>query len=73
VGLLRAAGKAAAALPLAQRCLGIKESACGEDHPEVAAALQSLAEITLDMGRWAQQAAADTCMQPSLPSVLHRK
>jgi hypothetical protein len=53
VALLRGAGKSATALPLAQRALDIKLKVLGDSHLEVALALQTVAELMSDMGRWA--------------------
>jgi hypothetical protein len=52
VALLRGAGKSATALPLAQRALDIKQKLLGDSHLEVALALQTVAELMSDMGRW---------------------
>lgn len=52
VALLRGAGKASQALPLAQRCLGVKKKSLGELHPDTAASMQVVADVMLDLGRW---------------------
>lgn len=52
VALLRGAGKASQALPLAQRCLAVKKKSLGELHPDTAASMQVVADVMLDLGRW---------------------
>ena len=54
VALLRGANKAANALPLAQRCLSIKRQLLGEGHSEVALAMQAVADVMLDLGRYGE-------------------
>lgn len=51
VALLRGAGKASQALPLAQRCLAVKKKSLGELHPDTAASMQVVADVMLDLGR----------------------
>jgi hypothetical protein len=51
VSLLRSAGKAMHALPLAQRCLAVKKKSLGELHPDTAASMQVVADVMLDLGR----------------------
>jgi tetratricopeptide (TPR) repeat protein len=48
------AGKYAEAVPLAQRVLEIYEKQSGRDHPNVAMALNNLAELLRDQGRYAE-------------------
>ena len=48
------AGKFADAVPLAQRALAIREKALGPDHPDVALALNNLAELYRNQGRYAE-------------------
>jgi CHAT domain-containing protein/Flp pilus assembly protein TadD len=47
-------GKYAEAVPLAQRVLEIYEKQLGRDHPNVAIALNNLAELLGDQGRYAE-------------------
>ena len=47
------AGKYAEAIPLAQQVLAIEEKALGPDHPNVAVALNNLAELYTAQGRYA--------------------
>eukprot|EP00775_Hariotina_reticulata_P003910 gene3910-4164_t len=54
VSLLRSAGKAMHALPLAQRCLAVKKKSLGELHPDTAASMQVVADVMLDLGRYAE-------------------
>lgn len=49
--MLRSAGKASDALPLAQRVLSIKQRTLGDSHMDVAVAMQAVAEVMLDLGR----------------------
>jgi hypothetical protein len=51
VSLLRGAGKAAHALPLAQRCMAVKKKSLGELHPDTAASMQVVADVMLDLGK----------------------
>ncbi len=51
---LYGAGKFAEAVPLAQQALAIYEKALGPDHPNVAAALNNLAELYRNQGRYAE-------------------
>lgn len=51
VALLRGAGKASQALPLAQRCLAVKKKSLGELHPDTAASMQVVADVMLDLGK----------------------
>jgi tetratricopeptide (TPR) repeat protein len=48
------AGRYADALPIAQQVLAIREKALGRDHPEVATALNSLAELYDELGHYAE-------------------
>jgi hypothetical protein len=40
-------------IPIAQRILAIREKALGRDHPDVATALNNLAQLYLSQGRYA--------------------
>jgi CHAT domain-containing protein len=50
---LSAQGRFSDAIPLAQRALAISEKSLGPDHPDVATALNSLAELYYDLDRYA--------------------
>jgi CHAT domain-containing protein/Tfp pilus assembly protein PilF len=50
---LSQAGKYSEAIPLAQRALAIREKALGPDHPDVAASLNTLANLYVKQGRYA--------------------
>ena len=45
-------GKYAAAIPLAERALAIRERALGAEHPDVATSLNNLAELYHSEGRY---------------------
>jgi tetratricopeptide (TPR) repeat protein len=51
---LSQANKFSQAIPLAQRALSIRESALGPDHPDVATALNTLAELYVAQHRYAE-------------------
>lgn len=50
-GMLRSLGRAAEALPFQRKALDIKSRALPANHPELAAAQLSLAELLKDLGQ----------------------
>ena len=62
-GLYREQGKYEQAEPLLQRSLAINEKALGQDHPDVASSLNSLATLYRSQGKYA---AAEALYQRSL-------
>jgi Tetratricopeptide repeat len=51
---LNQTGKYSEAVPLAQQALAIREKALGPDHPDVAEALNTLAQLYVRQGRYAE-------------------
>ena len=72
-------GQYADAIPLAERSLAIREKALGPDHPDVATALNNLAELYESQGRYAEAeplykrslAIREKALGPDHPDVGH--